>query len=199
MKIKIFLVATTVLICASTFVGCADEKETVGETVSGTITVETPEAQEVAPVENQNVETLSDDSGSWHTSSEKEITEKMIVCFYQVPDSTNIRYSLNEEANMAQMEFEYEGLNYTVRLKESDEFEDISGCNYAWTSEEEGQLSGFPAVTKRYVGEGETVDVILWQIKEAGYVFSLTTSAPDLDGFDITAVAEKLVWDVPEE
>ncbi|MCR5195254.1 MAG: hypothetical protein K6D38_02970 [Pseudobutyrivibrio sp.] len=203
MKNKILLLAMTLIFTSSVFVGCGTEEEPASDTigaVSGTVTVEKPSTQEEPPVENQMVETISDDSGSWHESSEEEITEKMIVCFYQVPDATNVRYSLNEEANMAQMEFEYEGLNYTARLKESDEFEDISGCNYAWTSEKDITMSGFPAKVKRYVGADETVDVVLWQIKEAGYVFSLSTSAPDLEGFDITEVANnKLVWDAPEE
>lgn len=45
---------------------------------------------------------------------------------------------------------------------------------------------------KRHKGENESVDVCIWYDVVPGYVYSLSTRGADLDGFDITAIAEQV-------
>ena len=54
------------------------------------------------------------------------------------------------------------------------------------------QVSWCEGVDRRYIGEDETVDVSLWYDAVSGLMYSVSTSAPDLDGFDIGAAADWL-------
>ena len=49
-----------------------------------------------------------------------------------------------------------------------------------------------PATYSRYVGDTEWADVINWYDFETGAAYSLSTVAPDLDGFDLQAIAEAI-------
>lgn len=175
----------TMIFSLSTLFGCgAKEENTISEDAEAESLTSENDASDSTQVANP-----------WRESSEEEIGQIMGAGFYLVDGAENTRFSINEEQKIAQMDFELDGLKYTARFKAANQLEDISGCNYEWTSEEDCELRGYAAQEKRYLGSDENVDVIIWFIDEAKYVFSLSTSAPDLDGFDITAVAESLVWD----
>ena len=53
----------------------------------------------------------------------------------------------------------------------------------------EGHMSG---KTYRAIDETEYTDLITWYDIEIGIKYSLSVSAPDLDGFDIQAIAEQM-------
>ncbi len=189
MNKKIMLIAMAMIFSLSTLFGCgAKEENTISEDVEAENLTSENDASDSTQVANP-----------WRESSDEEISQIMGAGFYEVYESENIRYSINENEKIAQMEFVYDGLDFTARFKQADKLEDISGCNYDWTSVDDCELNGLPAQEKRYVGSDETVDVIIWFVEDAGYVFSLSTSAKDLDGFDITAVAQYLVWDTGVE
>ena len=69
--------------------------------------------------------------------------------------------------------------------------------HYQWGSQDVGSMSswfeGMTCKLFRYVGDGESADLCTWYDIETGVSYSLSTVAENLDGFDITAVANAMV------
>lgn len=145
----------------------------------------------------------SDDStqiaNPWSDTTEEEAKE-MIPDLFHVPDgASDLHWSVMQEAEsgpLVQLTFELYDLSFTERAQvTNDASADISGMYYEWTVSEDAYTSawGDGSLTGRscrYLGEDETVDLLTWYNGGTGTSFSLSTSAPDLDGFDIQAVAE---------
>lgn len=97
---------------------------------------------------------------------------------------------------MVEMDFDLDGMSFTERAQTTgDEQLDISGTYYDWTVSDTATLNewfggGIEAQTFRYVGDSEYVDLCTWYDVEIGVSYSLSVSAPDLDGFDILAVVD---------
>lgn len=97
---------------------------------------------------------------------------------------------------MVEMDFDLDGMSFTERAQTTgDEQLDISGTYYDWTVSDTATLNewfggGVEAQTSRYVGDSEYVDLCTWYDVEIGVSYSLSVSAPDLDGFDILAVVD---------
>ena len=96
--------------------------------------------------------------------------------------------------DLFEIRFEKNGVSYAARTAESESYEDISGMNYEWTIQEDDLANlGVQGSTKRYIGEEETVDVVSWYDQGSGVNYSLSAVAPDLDGFDITAIVRQMI------
>ncbi len=188
MKKRLLVLVMTMLFAASTLVGCTSESKE--KTASGNSSTQENSATGDAQAEE------SQEANPWKESSEEEILEKLNAGIFVPDDAKNAKFSINEKEKMAQLKFELNGVDCTYRFKVSDKFEDISGCNYDWNKEEDFKFGGYPAISKSYKGDKESVDLILWSIEEAGYVFSFSASAPDLAGFDINEVAGSYIWDI---
>ena len=142
----------------------------------------------------------------WRDCTEEEAYQYTPNGFSAPDGATKESWSICEAADdkelpgtMVQLTFDYDGLAYTARQQPvpGEEITDISGLYYEWTAEEEGTLSNWgggkmPCKLCRYVGKESTVDLCLWFDIETGYAYSLSTEAPDLDGFDIQAVVEEM-------
>ena len=77
------------------------------------------------------------------------------------------------------------------------ESEDISGMYYDWTVTDEGKLSNWgmgnmDAKFYRFVSDEEMADLCTWYDIEIGISYCLSTTAPDLDGFDIQGYVEAM-------
>ena len=137
----------------------------------------------------------------WRDATEEEvgyITEG----YFKIPEgATNVVCSAmdneGDEKPLYQVTFDLDGNNFTARVEYgAEEYADISGMNYEWTSTDEGKLAGWgdgnmEAKFYRYVGD-ECADLCTWYDIEIGIAYSLSTVAKDLDGFDIQAVAEAM-------
>ena len=128
------------------------------------------------------------------TETDAESISQLYGFEFGIPEGAeNISYALLEAQDLAEMRFTWDGLEYTARIKPSAEFEDISGLYYdPWDYEEPCQVQWCEGVVKRVQDGDDTVDVCLWFDAVPGIMYSVTTSAPDLDGFDIQAAAEQL-------
>ena len=100
---------------------------------------------------------------------------------------------------MVQLTYDLDNAEITAREQavSGEEIVDISGMYYEWTVSDEGILANWaggnmPFKSYRYIGDNEYVDLILWFDIETGYAYSVSAQAPDLDGFDIQAVAEQM-------
>ncbi len=106
--------------------------------------------------------------------------------------ATNVTYSYIEDDGLAQMSYELDGKNWNYRMQYTDMLTDISGMNYNWDSEEEGEVSWMAANYYAYVGDEEMVHLVCWYDALTGIDYSLSATAADLDGMDIQAYAEEI-------
>lgn len=110
-----------------------------------------------------------------------------------LPDgATNVTWQMLEDAQMGQVQFTWQGMDYTARIAPTEAFEDISGLYYTWEAEDECEVGRCKGVVRRAHDGDNTVDVCLWYDDLTGLMYSVSAAAADLDGFDITAVAQKL-------
>ena len=110
-----------------------------------------------------------------------------------LPDgATNASWQMMEQAQMGQVQFTWQDMVYTTRVAPTEAFEDISGLYYNWETEEECEVGRCKGVVRRAHDGGNTVDVCLWYDDLTGLMYSVCVIDADLDGFDITAVAQML-------
>ena len=138
----------------------------------------------------------------WRDSTEEECRQAVANGFSAPEGATNVKWRImdtdNEYWKLVEMDFDLDGMSFTARQQPTgDEKQDISGMYYDWTVEDEVTLANWAggnmkATCKRYVGENEWADVCLWYDVETGDSYSLGTTAKDLEGFDIQAVAEAI-------
>lgn len=128
----------------------------------------------------------------WVETTAEGLMESQGVEFGIPEGATNVVYRMMEEPQMAEMDFTWEDLDYTARIAPTDGFEDISGLYYEWIDEMECTVDRCEGVVRRAMDEEMTVDVCLWYDVATGLMYSVSTAAPDLDGFDIQAAADQL-------
>lgn len=111
---------------------------------------------------------------------------------FEVPEEAEeVIYRMNESEQIAEMQFVLNDIPFNARIKPAGlEMEDISGMNYEWDYEKESNDRWFQEKIMRGRDGKDTVEVFLWFDIVPGLTYSLSCKAPDLDGFDITAVAE---------
>ena len=110
-----------------------------------------------------------------------------------VPEgATDVSWRMMESAQMGELSFTWEGLEYTARVAPAEAFEDISGMYYEWEQQVECTVGRGAGTCYRAQEEGLTIDLCLWYDDLTGLMYSLTTSDADLDGFDIGAAAEQV-------
>lgn len=96
---------------------------------------------------------------------------------------------------LGEMDFTLDGMEYTARVSFSnvtDGIEDISGMYYEWETEEETTVAGLKAVIMQASDEENTAEVVNWLDIVPGIVYSLSTVQKDVDGLDLTAIAEEI-------
>lgn len=137
----------------------------------------------------------------WVDCDKEEILSTLGFDMAAPEGAKNISYQMNEGEGLAQMLFTYGEVEneYTYRMKSAAEFEDISGLYYEWVVEDEIKVGWCEGVCKRAITDSEMVDSCLWYDAAPGIMYSLSTSAEDLDGFDIMATVEQLYVPTQED
>jgi hypothetical protein len=141
----------------------------------------------------------------WRDCTEEEAYQYGPNGFSAPEGATNVKWSMMEVADntvlpgtMIQMAFDLDGTSFIAREQAvGDNDTDISGMYYNWDVEDSGTFQNWaggqmPYTTYRHIGDDETVDVIRWYDVETGYAYSLSATAKDLDGFDISAIADQI-------
>lgn len=116
---------------------------------------------------------------------------------FGVPEGAeDVAYSWYEADGIAEMRFTLDGDEYCARIKpaalEIGEVENISDMYFAWENEEEVTIGGHCQGTlgQAQTGSEEFVELCLWYDLVPGLMYSLSVYTPELDGLDLTAVAE---------
>ncbi len=157
------------------------------------------EAEE-AGKEEELTENTSAIGNPWKDNVSAEEAAELLGAFFIVPDGAeNVTYRIMESDKLGEMDFDLDGLSFCARMKPSESFEDISGLYYTWETEDDGDIYGAEGKLRRAKDGDMTVDNCLWYDQELSMMFSVSTSDKDLDGFDITAIAQAMYQPSEEE
>lgn len=199
-------------ICALSITACGNSASTEAPAETEAMTeAETSETSEpdAASEEGMTVNLAN----PWKECTEADAMEFAPNLFSAPEGSENIVWSMMENPDtesefsfpLVQMTFDYEGNSFTAREWYGvPEDTDISGMYYEWTATEDVTLANWgggqmPGTTYRFIGDDKYVDLITWHDLETGALYSLSCEAPNLDGFDIQAVAEAMYDESKQE
>lgn len=121
--------------------------------------------------------------------TEKEIEKEFGFKFGKLKNEKNVKFYVID-GEMIEKIFELGDTKITLRVVPAIEFEDISGMYYAWT-EEDGKVKNRDAKIMSAKDDLGSAQVCLWYDAAPGLMYSASATAKDLDGFDITAIAEQ--------
>ncbi len=188
MKKKIVLTFTALTIGAAAVTGCG--KSTAQETTTVAEATTAAEATTEAGATEGDMQIAN----PW-TTSDKEGVLAATGFEMEAPEgATDVIYSYLEEDKLAQMDYVLDGMTFVYRMQMTDEFTDISGMEYQWDSEDDGDVSGREAKYYAYVGSDveDSVQTVNWYDVVPGVMYSLSAMGSDLDGMDIQYYAENI-------
>ncbi|MBR5407708.1 MAG: hypothetical protein IK111_08700 [Lachnospiraceae bacterium] len=190
------------LIISLTMAGCSAGKE------SPIVTGSEDKGEEASVVEIVEEPSVGM-ANPWREITAEEASQNPRM--FKAPDNaTNIVWQVLDSAAdektgagpLVELDFdiedEYGATSFCARYQYGvDESEDISGMYYDWTVTDEGTLPNWGMGNMKakfygFNGEDEMADLCTWYDIEIGISYSLSTSAPDLDGFDIQSVVEAM-------
>ena len=176
----------TGVIALSCLAGCSSKSENVAPKEENTVGIANP----------------------WVDIDENEAAPLCENLFMIPEGATNARWSKCESLGdpdkgigpLVQADFVYDDMEFCARAQQGAmEDSDISGVYADWAvGPEEATLStpgggSLPGRTYRAIDEEGYRDLITWYDSGIPAKYSLTVEAPDLDGFDIQAVAEQML------
>lgn len=99
---------------------------------------------------------------------------------------------------IAEMQFTWNNGDFCFRAQntepQKDSVQDISGLYFTWEHEEPVQINGNKGtIGLAQSGNGDMVERCIWYDEARQTAYSLSVTAPEVDGLDLTAVAETIV------
>ena len=130
----------------------------------------------------------------WTETTAEGLMEALGLEFAVPEGAENVAFRMLEDESLAEMEFDLDGMTYTARIQPAVEWTDISGMYYEWENTmEDITIGDRPAWEGRAADGDNTADLCLWFDVVPGLMYSLgTVGEGDLDGFDLTAIAEQI-------
>ena len=133
----------------------------------------------------------------WEEMTAEQLAAVSGLSFGVPEGAEDVVYRYLASAGLAEMQFSWAGGEYCARIQpaapEGDSLADISGMYYEWTHEEPvriGPCSGSLAQAQQE--DGTWVERCLWYDADTGRTYSLSVTAADIDGLDLTALAEQV-------
>lgn len=217
MKRKIIALAAVLAMSLSCLAGCGSTGETAAPAQTDEPAVE-EQTGEVAEVIKEEPEAepeeapAGEDEPVGMANPWVEITEDeaKTLCprLFKAPDgATDLLWqkceALGDPANdvgpLVELDFKYDGMDFNARAQYGiSQDDDISGVYADWEDGPDYAVlanwggGNMEAKFYREVRDDGYTDLITWYDIEIGIGYSLSVSAPDLDGFDIQAVAEQM-------
>lgn len=133
-------------------------------------------------------------SNPWTDTTADGLMEALGLEFTVPEGAENVCFRMLKDESLAEMDFDLDGMTYTARIQPDAEWTDISGMYYEWeNTQEDITIGGRPAWEGRATDGEDTADLCLWFDAVPGLMYSLgTVGEGDLDGFDLTAIAEQI-------
>lgn len=216
MKRKI--VALIMVLMMSSLIACGSQPENAQ--VAQNSTGEASEAEETAEEATDGDNLQSDDSGEsqdevfvgmanpWQEGDKQSMLDATGIELDAPDGAEQVIYRYMTDGTMAELQFNYDGNDWTYRAQPAAEFTDISGMYYEWNEESDGEVSGRAAKFYAYSDaseDAETIDdvnyvmVVNWFDAVPGIMYSLSAEGKDLNGMDIQVYAEDIFVPVQGE
>ena len=133
----------------------------------------------------------------WEEMTAEQLASETGLTFGVPEGAENVVYRYLRSDEMAEMQFSWAGGEYCARIRpmvlEDWDFYDISGMYYEWKTEEPvnvGPCAG--SLSQALQDDGVWVERCLWYDADAKRMYSLSVTAEDVDGLDLTALAEQV-------
>lgn len=194
MKKTYVVLASVMMLALAT--GCGKEEKEAETTTEATTQAVTATEEAVGGAEVAN---------PWKAITEDEAIAKIPRLFKAPDDAEDVKWSVMESEEtkepMVQLDFERDDTDFTARAEVGGKEEDISGMYYEWTAKEDVTLSNWgdgnmPAKLYVYSDNGDVENMLItWFDVEVGINYSLGATGEDLDGLDLSAVADQMYID----
>ena len=182
-----FVIAMLILSMSTAMVGCGSSASE--GTTTETATETTTDSEDTTDTED-SVDTQI--ANPWTETDATGILNATGFLMSAPSGASNVTYSYLEEDGLAQMSYELDDADWTYRMQATEKLSDISGMNYSWDLEDEGEVSGMAANYYGYAGDDEMVQLVCWYDALTGIDYSLSATGTDLDGMDMQAYAESI-------
>ncbi len=133
----------------------------------------------------------------WEDVTAEQLREVSGLSFGLPEGAQDVIYRWLGSEGLAEMQFTWEGSEFCARAEaaelEEGELMEISGMYFDWEYEEEitvGDCAGI--IGQAQTGSEDWVERCLWYDAGAQVMYSLSVSGSDLDGLDLTAIAEQV-------
>ena len=140
----------------------------------------------------------------WEEMTAEQLTADAGLSF-GVPDGAeNVVYRYLRSEGLAEMQFTRANGEYCARIQplalQNGELADIAGMYYDWTYEEPVNILGcYGRIAQAQDDGGIFVERCLWYDAASGLMYSLSVTAADIDGLDLTALAGQIGCSVQGE
>ncbi len=133
----------------------------------------------------------------WQDLTAGQLLEASGLSFGVPEGAEDVIYRWLDGEKLAEMQFTWEGGDFCARAQAvspaQGELTDIAGMYFDWENEEEITVGGCPGtIAQAQTGSEDWVERCLWLDAAAGIMYSLSVSATELDGLDMTAIAEQI-------
>ncbi len=133
----------------------------------------------------------------WEELTADQLAEASGLSFRIPEGAENIVYRYLQSENLAEMQFTLGPDEFCARIQPAElqdgELMNISGMYFGWENEEAvtvGRCRG--TIGQAQTGSEEWVELCLWYDRVPGLMYSLSVYTTELDGLDLTAVAEQV-------
>ena len=127
----------------------------------------------------------------WADVTADQLTEASGLSFGVPEGAEDVAYRYLEKDGLAEMQFTWEGDEFCARIQPAVEWTDISGMYFDWENEEEvaiGHCRG--VIGQAQTGSEDWIERCMWFDAVPGLMYSLAVYSTDLDGLDLTVLAE---------
>ncbi len=129
----------------------------------------------------------------WEELTAEQLAEESDLSFSVPEGAEDVIYRYLRNEKLAEMQFTLEDDEFCARIQPVAEPTDISGMYYEWENEEEVQIGECTGtLSQKKTDSEEWVELCQWYDEEQGLQYSLSVSAKDIDGLDLTALAEMI-------
>ena len=132
----------------------------------------------------------------WEDMDADRLKEVSGLVFGVPEGAQDILFRYMAADGLAEMQFTIDGDEYCARILpaalEEGELMNIAGMYFAWDHEEPVTVCGCAGtLAQAQTGSEDWVELCQWYDREAGLMYALSVATTDLDGLDLTAVAEQ--------
>ena len=131
----------------------------------------------------------------WVELTEEELQQEAGIAFGVPEGAEDVVYRWLASEGLAEMQFTLDGDEYCARVQpaalEDGELMNISGMYFDWENEESVTIGHcYGTIGQAQTGSEEWVELCQWYDAAPGLMYSLSVYTTELDGLDLTAVAE---------